>query len=132
MTLPRSAYDRFSGSNDPDDDEELDDEGWRPPDCFDDAGLHVRRTRCSTCIFAPGNRMRLRPGRVRDMVEECQANDSYVPCHELLDGPIGAVCRGSFDVLDTTPLQLARRLGYVVLVDGPDDPPPASPIELLG
>jgi len=60
------------------------------------AGLRVCAEMCSTCIFRPGNLMRLRPGRVREMVDTSVRNDAAIPCHQTL-GDEHAVCRGFFD-----------------------------------
>lgn len=74
--------------------------------------VHVKRVRCPTCIFRPGNLMQLNDGRVDDMVAEATANESAITCHATLDGD-NAVCRGFFDLHATQPLQLADRLGYI-------------------
>jgi hypothetical protein len=85
-------------------------------------GVKVKREMCETCIFRPGNPMRLRPGRVQAMVEECEANDSYITCHDTLEIVTGskqteAMCRG---YLDAGPeghwpqmLRIAERLNAV-------------------
>lgn len=60
----------------------------------------IKAEKCETCIFNPGNPMKLRSGRVREMVRECEANDSFVVCHDTLDQVTGegkdneAACRG--------------------------------------
>jgi hypothetical protein len=59
-------------------------------------GLRVCREMCETCIFRPENVMHLRSGRVRQMVDESLANDSFIVCHDTLDGK-HAVCRGFYD-----------------------------------
>lgn len=59
-------------------------------------GLRVCDRLCETCVFRPGNLMYLRPGRLRGMVREALANDSFIPCHKTLDGE-QAVCRGFWD-----------------------------------
>lgn len=82
--------------------------------CLGKTGLRVMRERCSTCIFRPGDLMQLRSGRLKDIVESAKKADSYVICHKTLErGVPGAVCRGSFDTLYTTPIQLAQRLGFI-------------------
>jgi hypothetical protein len=73
--------------------------------------LKVKREKCDTCIFWPGNRMFLQRGRVRDMMEST-ADDGYIICHETLDPeapepdedtgtrpmlPTEAICRGYLD-----------------------------------
>jgi hypothetical protein len=74
------------------------------------SGLRVCAAMCSTCVFRPGNLMSLRAGRLRGMVDESLAYDSFIPCHKTLDGE-RAVCRGYWDRHsgDT----LACRLGHV-------------------
>lgn len=74
-------------------------------------GLHVCDRLCETCVFRPGNLMFLMPGRLRGMVRDALANDSFIPCHKTLDGQ-QAVCRGFYDrhARDT----LGCRLGAIV------------------
>lgn len=82
---------------------------------FRDGKVHVMAKRCSTCIFEPGNRMDLKRGRVKGMVDEATANESCIPCHKTLEGD-QACCRGFYDLHPTAPLQIAGRLGLVVEV----------------
>lgn len=50
--------------------------------------VFIRKTRCSTCIFRPGNLMMLNDGRVEGMVAEADATNGYIPCHQTFDwGP---------------------------------------------
>ena len=80
----------------------------------DHTGVRVMAERCPTCIFWPGNLMHLQPGRVREMLAEARAADSCIVCHSTMDAEHQAVCRGQYDVLQTQPLQVAERLGYIV------------------
>lgn len=59
-------------------------------------GLRVCAEMCSDCVFRPGNLMRLRPGRLAQMVRDSVAADSFIPCHQTLGGD-EAVCRGFYD-----------------------------------
>lgn len=74
-------------------------------------GLRVCAEMCSTCVFRPGNLMELRRGRVKGMVREAVAADSFIPCHKTLDGD-HAVCRGFYDAHGH--LTLGCRFGAVV------------------
>lgn len=87
-------------------------------DVYRDGRVHVAREMCSTCIFRPGNLMRLRAGRVRQMVDEAKRDESAIVCHQTLDGP-SEVCRGFFDrfARDVTTLRFAMALG---IIDGVD------------
>lgn len=85
-----------------------------------DGKLFVMSEKCSTCIFRPGNLMRLKRGRVRGMVDEVKRTDGCIPCHKTLDGDDNAVCRGQFDLHPTAPMQIAERLGLVEW----QEPPP--------
>lgn len=80
----------------------------------DETGVRVMAERCPTCIFRPGNRMFLMPGRVKDMIEEIRRNEGCIPCHETLNDEMQAVCRGQFDTVRTQPLQIAERMGCIV------------------
>lgn len=82
--------------------------------------VHVCSTKCRTCIYRPGNLMRLQPGRVQVMEQEAIASGGAIICHKTLDGD-NAVCRGFFDVAkhEVQALQVAERLG-VIAWDDPD------------
>jgi hypothetical protein len=82
---------------------------------YHDGRVFVCEAMCATCIFRPGNLMRLPAGRVRGMVDQSLANDSAIICHSTLDGQ-RAVCRGFFDRHETRPLQLAKQLDMIRLV----------------
>lgn len=80
----------------------------------DKHGVRVMEKMCPTCVFRPGNKMHLRPGRVRDMVDTAKANESTIVCHATLDHKKQAACRGFFDRYSTQTLQIAERLGLIV------------------
>lgn len=88
-------------------DEERD--GWVFPPVDDHARVRLMADKCSTCIFRPGNRMDLEPGRVAQMLADVRATDGFVPCHKTIGtGLPSAICRGSND---------AHRGGLVRLAD---------------
>lgn len=87
---------------------------------FSDGVVHVMPSKCSTCIFKPGNLMDLDPGRVKDMRGGALANDSVIPCHHTLpfhtdDRDQQAACRGYYDsVIGVHPvLECAQRLDII-------------------
>ncbi|MET7970904.1 hypothetical protein [Micromonospora sp. NPDC005305] len=102
--------------------------------CDDDAEISVGDAvlgksrllsrQCDTCIFAPGNRMHLAPGRLRALVTEALQRETFIVCHQTL--PHGgkpeakpAICRGFADRYRTQSLQLMERLFGFVEVDPP-------------
>jgi hypothetical protein len=87
-------------------------------DVFRNGKVHVCRAMCSTCIFRPGNRMHLSPGRVESMVADATRNESAIVCHSTLSGD-NAACRGFFDRHKTGPLQIAERLKLIEWVEIP-------------
>lgn len=88
---------------------------------FRDGRVYVCSEMCETCVFRPGNRMQLKSGRVKGMVEGARASESTIVCHATLyePGVDNAACRGFFDRYPTQPLQIAERLGLVEFVDPP-------------
>ncbi|MEU4677932.1 hypothetical protein [Micromonospora sp. NPDC023737] len=79
---------------------------------------------CDTCIFAPGNRMNLGPGRLRALVTQAREQGSYIVCHDTLPHYLypqakPAICRGFADRYRTRALQLIERLWGFVEVDPP-------------
>lgn len=86
---------------------------------FRNGQVHVLSEQCPTCIFRAGNLMRLRPGRVRQMVDEAKRLDTCIVCHMTTSNRKPAVCFGFFELRATTPLQIADRLGFITFVDVP-------------
>ncbi|MET7399614.1 hypothetical protein ABZS66_39635 [Dactylosporangium sp. NPDC005572] len=81
---------------------------------------------CGTCIFRPGNRMHLAPGRLKQMVDEALIEGSFVICHATL--PYGkhpdaqpAICRGFADRYRTWRMQAIERLFGFIEVPPPGD-----------
>ncbi|MGW3607799.1 hypothetical protein [Micromonospora sp. NPDC005161] len=86
---------------------------------------------CDTCIFASGNRMRLTPGRLRDLVAQARRRESFIICHDSLPHYLypearPAICRGFADRYRTQALQLMELLFGFVEVDPPQPPQPDS------
>lgn len=90
---------------------------------YRDGKVHVLSVKCATCIFRPGNPMRLAEGRVKGMVDEAMADQTAITCHSTLyrDDVDEAVCRGFFDAHAdrSIPLLLAKGMGIVREVDPP-------------
>jgi hypothetical protein len=93
---------------------------------YRDGRVHVMSEMCSTCVFRPGNLMRLAAGRLRGMIDEATAEDAgTVVCHQTLGGygVRNAACRGFFDRYPTLPLRMAAYLDRIEFVDPPLDVP---------
>lgn len=86
----------------------------------DDSKIPVYEERCSTCVFHPGNRMRLAEGRLADLVAVNRARGTALVCHKTLHLPRRerVLCHGFFVAYgDTTAaVQIVRRMTG----DGPD------------
>ena len=86
--------------------------------------VHVLAERCSTCVFHPGNRMQLEPGRLAELVKSNLEAQSALTCHSTLyrDDVPPAVCNGFYEAYArlTQPLWLAQRMDLIEL-----DPAPA-------
>lgn len=71
--------------------------------CYKDGKPRVLTEQCETCIFRSGNPMKLKEGRLRDMVQSATVEGSQgIICHDTLSyGPYpeygGALCRGYYD-----------------------------------
>lgn len=93
----------------------MDDDHWWEGNAYRGGRVHVLAELCATCVFRPGNLMALAPGRLRELVQANVAADSALTCHSTLerDDVDNAICRGFYDRHETTPLQLATRLGLV-------------------
>lgn len=80
---------------------------------FVDGRIAVMKSRCPTCVFRPGNLMRLEPGQVDAMVAEATVNDSTIVCHSTLDLDRQAACKGFVERHATLPLRLGYTMGVV-------------------
>lgn len=88
------------------------------PDVVGPTGVQVARPEDARRASLTHDPMQLRAGRLKDMVESVERSDTYVVCHKTLDQPANAaVCRGSWDTVYTTPVQIAGRLGFIEEVD---------------
>ena len=92
---------------------------------FRDDRVHVQETKCSTCIYRPGNLMHLDPDRKDSMQAEAIRDGGVIPCHQTILGAREqqSVCRGFFDVAKHEGLLgMAERLGIVEFTptDQPD------------
>jgi hypothetical protein len=92
-----------------------------------DGKPRVLSKQCSDCIGRPGNLMRLRPGRVRDMVEG-GVNGGGITCHQTLSYGIhpefgGAACRWFYDRYGhlCNLYRIYGRIGGFTEVDLPQD-----------
>ena len=86
---------------------------------FRDGRVHVQERKCSTCIYRPGNLMKLDPGRKESMEAGAIEGGGVIPCHQTIEAYHGehgqeSVCRGFFDVAKHEGLlAVAERLGIV-------------------
>jgi hypothetical protein len=103
---------------------------------FDAALMKVLKEQCATCIFRPGNLMHLQKGRVKEMVAQCKAQDTHIPCHEHMEyvhewadedadadyetTPDSPVCRGFYNRYPGVGqmIRIFERLGRLEEVDG--------------
>jgi hypothetical protein len=56
--------------------------------------VRVCAERCPTCIFRPGNLMRLEPRRVAGMIASAIADEGHIVCHATLGTSAPAICAG--------------------------------------
>lgn len=87
---------------------------------YHDGKVHVCAELCATCVFRPGNLMRLESGRLSRMIHDALRGDTAIICHSTLyqQTQQEAVCRGFFDrhKRDTLPLRLALMLDTIAYV----------------
>lgn len=74
----------------------------------------VYSRRCDTCVFHPGNRMRLQPGRLADIVATNRQRGTLLVCHQTTYGQRTqeVVCRGYMDAYgaETNVVRVMQRL----------------------
>jgi len=82
---------------------------------FVDGKVHVRRTRCETCIFGPNRLAGIDQDRVDQMTRDADAAESCIPCHSHLHvgADIEPVCKGYFDRKSSGTLRLAVAMEIV-------------------
>lgn len=81
-----------------------------------DNEVRVCEDKCTTCIFRPGNLMRLRPGRRAQMVRDALRDEGHITCHSTLDQPLSAICRGFADLPEAKARSLALRVGLALRI----------------
>ena len=85
--------------------------------------FEVMAVQCSTCIFRPGNPMKLRAGSLRRMVQDCLDLNTHVVCHDSPSvagtGERAIACRGFLDRYPHVSIaeRMADAFGLRVLVD---------------
>lgn len=79
---------------------------------YRDGKIHVCESMCETCIFRPGNKMKLREGRAERMVEKATEEETCIPCHKTL-GDEPSVCHGFYKKHATLPLRLGEACGII-------------------
>lgn len=85
---------------------------------------------CATCIGRPGNKMKLRPGRLRGMIAGATGpNGGGIVCHETLSygqhPEVGeSYCRWFYDTYGhlTNYFRICNRFGGFTEVEIPDEP----------
>lgn len=98
-------------------DQDEEEDGWVVPPVDSRARVRLMADKCSTCVFRPGNKMDLEPGRLQGMIDSVRATDSYIPCHKTLGtGLPSAICRGGHDAHEGALARMADRLGGLVEV----------------
>lgn len=86
----------------------------------------VFRKKCATCVFHPGNRMKLRAGRLADLLRTNRQNGTALICHKTTydQAPdLGeVVCRGFYDAYGESinVIRVMNRLGGFEEVDPPE------------
>ncbi|MFE7461605.1 hypothetical protein ACWFMI_23870 [Nocardiopsis terrae] len=88
--------------------------------------VRVLSEQCTTCVFRPGNLMRLEPGRLAQIIDHNRRVGAGLTCHQTLPYAPGttdpAWCRGFYDAYpDTTAIRFAQLLIGITEV-----PPPAG------
>ena len=80
---------------------------------FRDGKIYINAEKCETCIFRPGNLMRLSPGRVASMKAEADSRGTCIVCHDTMSTSEATVCRGYYDIHNSQVLQVAERMGFI-------------------
>lgn len=94
---------------------------------YRDGRVHVMSEKCSTRVFRPGNLMRLRPGRLKELTDHTQSTGIPFSCHQTLPYAEAeyvahyggaALCRGAVDVYghESPTMRLAYALEVVTEV----------------
>ena len=100
--------------------------------------VKVYDQRCQTCVFWPGNRMHLNPGRLADLVKHNRAASAALECHTSTHGrmPQTVLCRGYLDAYgdETTSVQVYQRMGgeFETVTPAGCDPAGGTPYPAVG
>jgi hypothetical protein len=93
------------------------------------------KEQCKTCVGRPGNLMKLRPGRLQQLIRENTGPDAHgLVCHETLSysqnphfGP--AYCHWFFETYGDLAnlIRIYKRLGNFTKIDPPGENPMPEP-----
>lgn len=77
--------------------------------------------KCATCVFRPGNPMRLRPGRLREIVDHNLRAGALLPCHDTTHGQAEreVMCRGFYDAHGHS-VNVVRVMQRIAVLNGHD------------
>jgi len=82
---------------------------------FVDGKVHVRKTKCKTCIFGPNRLIGIDQEKVDQMTRDADSAEACIPCHDHLysDQDIEPVCRGYFDRKSSATLRMAEAMEII-------------------
>lgn len=80
---------------------------------YRDGKVHVMADHCPTCIYGPNSPVSTE--RVRGMLDYCVRDNRITPCHEWMDTKTPAICHGLYATGRVGMLQIAERMGAIVL-----------------
>jgi hypothetical protein len=80
----------------------------------------VTEKRCNECLFSQ-NKI-VSDERRRQVLAECEQNDSHFICHKSSMNGSDVCCRGFYDAKSTNMIRIAQRLDAVEFVPIPDTP----------
>lgn len=78
-------------------------------------GFQVCDAECAECLFSP-NRI-VSASRMREILRDCQEQDTHFICHKSTLQGGNVACRGWFDRYSSNLSRIAERLGAVRFVE---------------
>jgi hypothetical protein len=77
--------------------------------------MEVKKERCPECLFSKDKIVS--NSRRKDLLEECERNDTHFVCHKSSINGGEACCKGFYDTYSTNMLRISQRLRMIEFID---------------
>lgn len=77
--------------------------------------LKVCERQCDQCLFGKNRIVTL--ARKKDILKQCIEGDQHFECHKGTMAGLKIVCRGFYNQMTSSAIQISQRMGWIEFVD---------------